>query len=260
MPFTVSHAAAVLPLRRTGLLWSALIIGSFGPDFEYFLRMNFDSRAWHYYPDVLLYCFPFTLLAFFLFHLFVRRPMAGLLPLSFQRRLNLAISPLPRTMQQFLLLCGSLLLGIATHLLWDDFTHSGGWPARHIGLLAHTIYYRNGAPIHGYEVAQLLSSIGGLIILGIWIAIWYRHTEPAFPAISNLGAATKWATWVAIAVVSLGGALWRCNDILGPVADTYTSSLFPLLFVIASIAWFLWQILAYGIAVTLWQKRKGAHR
>ena len=36
MPFTVSHAAAVLPLQRLGLPLTALMIGSMAPDFGYF--------------------------------------------------------------------------------------------------------------------------------------------------------------------------------------------------------------------------------
>ena len=37
MPFTASHAAAVLPLLRTPLPASALVIGSIAPDLPYYL-------------------------------------------------------------------------------------------------------------------------------------------------------------------------------------------------------------------------------
>src|SRR4051794_24263241 len=79
MPFTVPHAAAVLPLRRTRLVWSAMVLGSFGPDFQYFFFMSYDSRSWHNYPDVLRFCLPFTLAAFLLFQTFIKKPVAGLL-------------------------------------------------------------------------------------------------------------------------------------------------------------------------------------
>jgi hypothetical protein len=37
MPFTVSHAAAVLPLRKLNLISSAFIVGSMAPDFPYII-------------------------------------------------------------------------------------------------------------------------------------------------------------------------------------------------------------------------------
>ena len=39
MPFTLAHAAAALPLRRFKLVWSALVIGSFAPDFWLFMGL-----------------------------------------------------------------------------------------------------------------------------------------------------------------------------------------------------------------------------
>src|SRR3982751_3185959 len=49
MPFTVSHAAAVLPLQRFGshkLPLTALMIGSMAPDFGYFFSRE-ESRRSH---------------------------------------------------------------------------------------------------------------------------------------------------------------------------------------------------------------------
>src|ERR1700689_4266788 len=104
MPFTVSHAAAVLPFRRSGLIWSGLVIGSFGPDFEYFLRMSAGSRAWHHFPAVFLYCLPFTVLAFYLFQGVMKRPIVALLPVSIQRRLDPGGNPFPKTFSNILVL------------------------------------------------------------------------------------------------------------------------------------------------------------
>src|SRR5581483_12465816 len=40
VPFTLAHPAAVLPLRRRGLVFSALVVGSMAPDFEYFFGLK----------------------------------------------------------------------------------------------------------------------------------------------------------------------------------------------------------------------------
>ena len=47
MPFTISHAAAVLPLKKSPLPLAALMIGSMSPDFSYFLPMSLANTSWH---------------------------------------------------------------------------------------------------------------------------------------------------------------------------------------------------------------------
>ena len=44
MAFTVSHAVIALPFRRSRrLVFSALVVGSMAPDFEYYLRLTFTG-------------------------------------------------------------------------------------------------------------------------------------------------------------------------------------------------------------------------
>ncbi len=45
MPFTPSHAAAVLPFLRTPLPASALVIGSIAPDLPFHLPVDFPWRT-----------------------------------------------------------------------------------------------------------------------------------------------------------------------------------------------------------------------
>jgi hypothetical protein len=44
VPFTPSHAAAVLPFLRTPLTASALVIGSITPDLPFYLPVEFRGR------------------------------------------------------------------------------------------------------------------------------------------------------------------------------------------------------------------------
>lgn len=63
-----------------------------------------------------------------------------------------------------------LLLGAATHVVWDGITHADGLIARHIDWLQYPIYFY---PFKGTSVARLLqylTSIAGLVIL-LWFAI-----------------------------------------------------------------------------------------
>jgi len=262
MPFTVSHAAAVLPFRRTRLPWSALVIGSFGPDFQYFLRMNYTSRAWHDYPDVLLYCLPFTVFVFFLFHTVIKRPIAGLLPEFVQRRLMLDRDPYPRGLLDTGLLLSALLVGIATHLFWDSFTHRLSFPWRHITALRVQFHAPFLGYVFGYEFAQYCSTVGGLTILGIAFILWYRKTPPKQAVTSRLSIGEKVAIWLIISATSVAVALWRSYSLLGPPRNHAVMTLFTLLFVISVVASFLFLLLAYGLIVSTWQaqKKPGAHR
>jgi hypothetical protein len=260
MPFTVSHVAAVLPFRRTRLPWSALVIGSFGPDFEYFLGMGYGSRAWHYYPSLYLYCVPFTLLAYFLFQILIRDPAIELLPASLQRRLVPCPDSVPRTRSDAGRLLVALFLGIATHIIWDSFTHSRSWPWQHIAALRADINVPPLGHSYGFQLAQGFSSIGGLLILAFFSWKWFRETAPTHPRDSNLSPATKFAVWAAMLVLACVGAQWRAWDLLGHPQVIGNASLLRLVLIISGIAWFLWELLAYGLFMTLWHKSKRAHR
>jgi len=59
-----------------------------------------------------------------LFHTFVKLPVARLLPDAIQRRLTCRLGEFGfGGAARFALIVGSILLGIATHLVWDSFTH-----------------------------------------------------------------------------------------------------------------------------------------
>ena len=87
MPFTPAHIAAVLPFRRTRMLWSALVVGAVAPDLEYFLRMSPQGRYGHTLAGLFVFTLPLGLLTLWLFHAFVKAPFVDLMPDSLARRL-----------------------------------------------------------------------------------------------------------------------------------------------------------------------------
>lgn len=248
MPFTGSHAAAVLPLRRTSFAFSALVIGSFGPDFEYFLFVSPYYRDWHHFPNVIFRCFPACLLFFYLFHLIVKDPFVGLLPKGMQRRLSpTKISVWTSSVRCHLNVCASLLIGIETHLVWDSFTHDNTWPTSHWRWLSTEV----AEPIIGsgprFVLLQDLSSLIGLAVLGIALIWWYVHTEPRFP-VSRYVMKTRpmiicWFLGLSICLsAGIIFALWA----IGTPRDIGGQMRFAQLAVVAAIAIFLWEILLYG--------------
>src|SRR5438045_2424069 len=116
MPFTLAHTAAALPLRRTKLVWSALLIGTMAPDFEYFVRLAPDDGYGHTLAGTFLLTLPLALLALWLFHTFVKVAVIGLLPNAIRNRLAKSIHEFHwGGAAHFAMIIISILVGIATH-------------------------------------------------------------------------------------------------------------------------------------------------
>jgi hypothetical protein len=171
MPFTLSHPAAILPIhallgRRASL--SALVIGSMVPDLPYF--MGFGSGAFsHSLTGVALFCLPYGLLCYLLFHLWLKRPLKALLPGPVWRRMPvLPLWPaVPWPWVGF-----SLGLGALTHLLWDGFTHANGVVVQQVAWL-HSIAMEGDRVLHPYKWLQHFSSLAGMLAMGLYARNWY---------------------------------------------------------------------------------------
>src|SRR5271166_627769 len=87
MPFTVSHAAAVLPFRRLNLVWSAFMVGSMAPDFPYIVGTTEYRDLGHHFPGLIWFTIPASFAALWLFHMVIKQPVIGLMPLGMQARL-----------------------------------------------------------------------------------------------------------------------------------------------------------------------------
>jgi hypothetical protein len=170
MPFTFSHPAAVLPFAFLPARWislTGLVIGSTAPDFEYFFRLNIYSAYSHSIPGMFWFDLPLTIMLAFVFHAIVRDQLVENLPAFLTRRLLVFknFSWTKHFKQNFLVVIISIIIGIATHLLWDHFTHQTGQFVLLIDALKNS-YTITGYSIPGYTIAQHASTlIGGVIIL-----------------------------------------------------------------------------------------------
>ena len=180
MPFTFAHSAAALPFRRLPLVPSALVIGTFAPDFEYFLRLAPNGRLGHTLPGTFILTLPAALLVLWIFHSLVKRPATMLMPDALRNRLVNHLGDFRfGGASRFLLILASLLLGIATHLLWDSFTHAGTWLYIHWPLLRASVNLPVLGPIPCYKVFQHGSTIVGTGVVVAWLISWYRSSEPS---------------------------------------------------------------------------------
>lgn len=200
MPFTVSHAAAAVPLARLRLPLSALVIGSMSPDFYYFIFLDTTNRFSHTLPGLFVFCLPVGMAALWLYHQVLKRPLLDLLPDAAQRRAAPLAAPfsfLPT--RRFLILSVAVVLGAVTHIVWDAFTGSTLWGVELIPALQDTVDVGPAEPMAGYRIFQHASTIVGGALLLWWSARWLRRA-PLAPIQPRLVPSHRLAVVLALAV------------------------------------------------------------
>ena len=169
MPFTFSHPAIVLPLTFLPRQWfsmTGLVIGSLTPDFEYFLRMRITSNYSHTIDGLFWFDLPLGLLLAFMFHNIVRDRLFDNLPTFLKSRFS--------TFKQFVwnehfkrnwfVVLISILIGAASHIFWDSFTHDHGYFVQTIPTLQNSVAFL-GRQIPILKIFQHSSTLlGGLVI------------------------------------------------------------------------------------------------
>ena len=189
MPFTPTHVAAIIPVAFLGRRWfpfSALAIGAMVPDLPLYLPGALDYQVTHSPAGLVAICLPVGILCFLCFQLIMKRPLIALLSLKLRQRLATFDQPLFRPSLRFFAgVSGAILVGAATHLIWDSFTHQGRWGVRLIPELNLSILYIGGVELRGYKLAQYGSTILGLPAMALLLVHWLgrRRRAPVTPPI-----------------------------------------------------------------------------
>jgi hypothetical protein len=250
MPFTVSHVAAVLPLRKFNLVWSALVVGSMAPDLPYIIgTANYRSLG-HQFPGIIEFTIPASLFALWLFHTALKRAAATLLPIGMQQRLRGQLGEFKfGGPARFVAILFSLALGIATHVVWDAFTHPYSWPWLRWVWLQRSVKVPLLGPMPMYMALQYASTVIGLVALGIWVLLWYRNTPPK-PAVGAAKARSgPWVALTMVAVAIVAGFL-RAWLVMGMPKSLHMADPFLLVFGVTSIALVFWEVLIYCVMIS----------
>lgn len=196
MPFTLSHAVAVLPLAtgRPGrrLVPAALIIGSWIPDLPYFVPPHRGSAWTHAASGPVTVDLVLGLALFVLWELVLRRPLTDLSPRWLRSRLPSANT---LTARRWVAAAVSVVLGALTHVVWDTFTHRDRWGTTHLAGLTAAV-----GPLPLYKWFQFGSGVLGLAGLALWVAFWVRRTMPGADR-PQVAPAVRTAAWVMLLVV-----------------------------------------------------------
>ncbi|HAM43590.1 MAG TPA: hypothetical protein DCM67_01010 [Propionibacteriaceae bacterium] len=173
MPLTPSHIAAVIPLKgRPALPFAALAAGSMSPDLWYYLPGGWVPQPSTHTPwGILVWDLLFGV-AMWVAWRAASGPLYDLAPELIRRRWR----PPSESFGAWRYVPLAVLIGAASHVLWDEFTHAGRFGDSHIAALAAS-YATPVGPVAGYQLLQYLSGVLGLAIVA-WVGLRLPHHQP----------------------------------------------------------------------------------
>lgn len=206
MPFTFSHPAIVLPLTYLPKRWfsvTGLVIGSLTPDFEYFIRMRIQSDYSHTLGGLFWFDLPLGILVAFIFHNIVRNKLFPNLPLLLKSRLMRfkGFDWNAYFQQNWFVVIISVLIGAASHILWDSFTHDHGYFVETIPAL------QDSSEILGKEIPVLKILQHTSTFLGALVIIFAIAKLPTDRSVSSSISLKYWSAVFAITVVVIAARL-----------------------------------------------------
>ena len=206
MPFTVSHAAAVLPIHHWGrqLPLTALMVGSMAPDFGYIFSYEASRALTHSFAGLFTFSLPVGLFVWLFYVAVLEKATITLLSDRWHTRFaHTGAITWPLVLRAGL----AIVLGAATHLLWDSFTHRGTFVTDAFPVLLGPTPGFAWLPI--YHLLHGLSSVVGLVILGYWMRHLQRQPARSLVRPYPVGEqALAIARWSLVAALVLGAA-WQ---------------------------------------------------
>ena len=228
MPFTISHAAAVLPLERytrAKIPLAALMIGSMAPDFGYFLPVSMSRSSTHDLDGLFLFCWPVGLAVWLLFVHVLERPTIELLPAPWRERV--AHSDTSVTLKALALASIGILIGALTHIAWDAFTHRNTAVVEAFPLLRAELFEYRGRTLRLFVLLQYLSSVVGLLALAWWG--WNLRNAPRVETAHKRNFLTDRARLGAVVVVLITSGATALLSFAESAGDRFEHRMFHLL-------------------------------
>jgi hypothetical protein len=253
VPFTLAHPAAILPLVRRPLVASALVAGAVAPDLLYVdpiyrfatqqINGNLTLTLTHEFTSAFWLDPLIALILLAVFNLVVKRPLLALAPAALAARLP-SRGGIP-SLTVALWTVVSAVIGAFTHVLWDAFTHGDGYFVRRFPDLFRA---EVTASWDVNRILQYISTVGGCLILAIWLYRWFRRTPPRPMAPTDL--VPSWVRYVVLAgVVALGvaGAAVQLGGADGELAGETAVRLVLTGLVLGGLAAFGWYVVLWHL-------------
>lgn len=177
------------------------VVGAMTPDFEYLLRLEPLSLVSHSVRGLFVFCLPVGMFVWVLWEWLVRPVGCDLV----------ALAPADATDRRgsasaWLLSIVALLLGSASHVGWDAFTHRYAWGPDHFPGLLQPAFALGGTVVPWFNLLQHLSTVVGAAIVLAWLA---REVGAGGMGARALLSPRRWRTWVALGAVALAVGAWN---------------------------------------------------
>lgn len=249
MPWTFAHPAAILPLRSLCPRWlsfPALILGAMAPDLSYYVGMHGKWRAFCHTPEgVATVCLPASLLLLVLLLRF-SQPLTVLLPAPHRALVRSQLQqPARRASVNLAVAVLSILVGAASHVLWDSFTHPGRWGTDLLPWLNRPVFAAMDRQFLVVHLVQHLSTAMGVVAIAAVYRRALRAQRQASPPRHDVRRNRLLLACLACAAIV--GAL-SAHALTPPTLPAYTSHLivrtvvwstscFATLLILGSIVW-----------------------
>lgn len=200
MPFTFAHPAAVVWLPEKRFLHRpALVLGAMAPDFIYFLQGRAANGFGHTWAGVWLLNLPLVYLFYAVYRFLWADILADYLPRCVAVCRPAAPWQFSGSLKRAAIFTASALIGMATHIVWDAFTHQNAWFVRHWSVLEQ-LYI--GLPF--YKWLQYGGGVCGLLLIAVVCMVRARR----YPFVSDKTAQQKYRFWTAVGVAAC--TAWLC--------------------------------------------------
>ncbi|KGG81281.1 hypothetical protein Y919_01265 [Caloranaerobacter azorensis H53214] len=242
MPFTFAHPSIVLPFaskRNKYLDFTALVIGTMAPDFEYFIYFKPIQIVGHTFLGQFYFNLPIVFILAYIYHYILKEAVILNLPKPYCDKYYYLVKRQWKidSLSRFIVFCYSAILGAFTHLIWDSFTHKTGFFVRNIGLLTKYLNIA-GIKIPVYKMLQHGSTFLGLIVIIIYlIAIQDNSVYKNYVQISKF---YKLRFWSGVIIISLITILLKMSQasilLLGEIIVTVIDGIFIGLVIMSMLA------------------------
>jgi len=146
------------------------------PDLVYFLPLGVSGSQSHGLLGIFLFCLPAGVLAWIVYRGVLRPFVLALGPRSVVHRMGASLSPW--SFAELKAVSASVLVGAATHVVWDSFTHSTGFVVQALPALQVPVYLFEWYRPKVFTLLQHSSTFLGLTALMFWGIRWFLRTRP----------------------------------------------------------------------------------
>jgi hypothetical protein len=267
MPFTISHAAVVLPFSRLLARWrllSAVVIGAMVPDFGLFFPWRVQRFETHSITALFTFCLPVGLACYWMFQYLIKTPVLEVLPdAAYARWRTYSSSADFQSIRQWILAACGVFAGAVTHLVWDAFTHEKARGVLMIPWLEEPAVDIGSHHVIGVRLLQDVSSLLGLaLVIGLVLFGLRRgHERPVLSRPLRPAERRAWVLGFTAAAIASSGAWFMLARIAEPLAHSIKALATGI--AVAALRGFAMALVCAGLALG-WRlralRRSGARR